>query len=73
MAGPDQGLYTISLDDRKSITYTAKADSVDYKHLLFSAHGLVDGEVHTLEMVNEAEGGSLVYDYFEVQTGTKDL
>lgn len=63
MSGPDQGAYSVLLDDHAMGPYTSKTDSASYDFLLFAAHELEDGPVHRLMIVSEDEGGgSLAFD-----------
>lgn len=73
LGGPDQGGYGVKLDDKAMGIFTAISDDADYKYLLYAAHGLKDGVVHTLVLGNEDEGQSLAFDYAIVQSGSQDL
>ena len=72
MSGPDQGGYAVLLDDRAMGEFTAEAERVDYRYLLFATGGLDDGLVHTLTLVNREEGRYLTFDYMVVQSETGD-
>lgn len=73
MAGPDQGGYSVKVDNEPKGNFTAVLDQPDYGHLLFAAHELQDGVVHTLMLINEDQGQSLAFDYAIVQTGQPDV
>jgi hypothetical protein len=72
MSGPGQGSYTASIDNRTVGTYSAQASAVQYDRLLYAAHGLVDGQVHYLQLTNLEDGASLAFDYAIVSTGIPD-
>lgn len=73
MKGSAQGEFIASVDDREIGRMSAKGgETPDYHHLLFSAHDLEEGVVHTLRLENGEEDKLLVFDYAMVQTSSKD-
>ncbi|ORY24292.1 hypothetical protein BCR39DRAFT_500213 [Naematelia encephala] len=61
IAGPDQGAYSVTLNNVTVGNFSAEADTVDYHHLLFATHGLDDGPMHYLTLTNEGQT-SLAFD-----------
>lgn len=61
ISGPDQGLFSAAIDNVIIGQYSGYADSTDYHHLLFTAHGLPDGPEHYLTL-SSVDGSSLAFD-----------
>ncbi|SJL11327.1 uncharacterized protein ARMOST_14730 [Armillaria ostoyae] len=61
-SGPQNGNYTVRLDDIVSWPFSAKRATYETRVLLFQADNLGDG-AHTLSLVNGDEGGLLEIDY----------
>ncbi|WWD18502.1 hypothetical protein CI109_102954 [Kwoniella shandongensis] len=75
ISGPEQGSFLATLDNHTLGTYSAYNDQGDtnYHHLLFTAHQLEDGPIHTLTLTNQGsseggEGDGLAFDYAVVQS-----
>lgn len=66
MSGPDSGEYSVVLDGEGRVL-TAKADSTDYAHILFTVEGLGEGD-HTLTFTNLVEGNWFGFDYAQIST-----
>ncbi|WVO12599.1 hypothetical protein L204_100204 [Cryptococcus depauperatus] len=67
IAGPDQGSFSASIDNKTIGTYSAQQNSVDYKKLLFQAIDLSDGMPHTLTLTNVGNH-SFAFDYALIQS-----
>ncbi|KAK0435156.1 hypothetical protein EV421DRAFT_1908827 [Armillaria borealis] len=61
-SGPQNGNYTVRLDDIVSWPFSAKRATYETRVLLFQADNL-GGGAHTLSLVNGDEGGLLEIDY----------
>ncbi|WVQ65815.1 uncharacterized protein L199_003993 [Kwoniella botswanensis] len=68
MIGPSYSSIEFILDDQTFGTFTQEQGDLDYHHLLFEQHNLVDTD-HTLRLVNvEGEGKRMGFDYAIIQS-----
>ncbi|KAK8858618.1 hypothetical protein IAR55_002847 [Kwoniella newhampshirensis] len=71
ISSPDQGSFLATLDDHTLGTYAmteTDPQKTDYHHLIFAAHGLEEGQSHTLTLTNQIEGKGLAFDYAVVES-----
>jgi hypothetical protein len=72
LSGPAQGDFYAILNSSPT-KHSAQTAENDYRHVLFEAHGLEDGQVHKLTFVNgDQEGRSFTWDYAIIQSGASD-
>lgn len=72
LAGPIHGTYSASLDNGTATNFEAHQNTVDFHHLLFEAHDLEDGILHTLVLTDTDDNERLAFDVAYVTTAVPD-